>query len=85
MYNVLAARPIFPGILAGYLLATGFDVVIGFALAVTAGGFLCVALADLVPQLHGRQEDWRSVARLQVAPLLAGIALIWVVHALRGG
>jgi zinc and cadmium transporter len=74
-YNLLSAVTIFPGVVVGTLLAVRVDTAAGVALAVAAGGFLYVALADLVPALHARLE--RGMLRDQLLPLLLGVALIW--------
>jgi zinc and cadmium transporter len=76
-YNLLSAATIFPGVVLGSLLAGRVDVTAGVALAVAAGGFLYVALADLVPVLHARLD--REAVRDQILPLLMGVALIWAV------
>ena len=76
-YNLLSAATIFPGVMAGNLLADRIDPAVGEALALAAGGFLYVALADLVPVLHARAK--RTEIRDQLLLLLSGVALIWVV------
>ena len=75
VYNLLSAATIFPGVVVGNLLAGRVDVAAGAALALAAGGFLYVALADLVPVLHARLD--RAAIRHQLLPLLIGVALIW--------
>jgi zinc and cadmium transporter len=81
-YNVLAALTVFPGVVLGALLAETLLPALGAMLAAAAGGFLYVALADLVPDLHRRQgrgpdRRWRLVLRDQLAPLAAGVLLTW--------
>jgi zinc and cadmium transporter len=74
-YNLVSAVTIFPGVVIGSLLAGRVDVAAGTALALAAGGFLYVALADLVPVLHARLD--RQGLRNQLLPLLIGVMLIW--------
>jgi zinc and cadmium transporter len=79
-YNVLAALTIVPGVVLGVLLAEGVAPALGVLLAAAAGGFLYVALADLVPDLHrrhGSDRGWSDVLRDQLAPLGAGVLLTW--------
>lgn len=79
-YNVLAALTVFPGVVLGALLAGAADSALGAMLAAAAGGFLYVALADLVPDLHRRRRpdrSWLAVLRDQIAPLAAGVLLTW--------
>jgi zinc and cadmium transporter len=74
--NLLTALVVFPGIVIGYTVATAVEPVIGVALALATGAFLYVALADLIPELHRR--GLRESLAMQVAPLLGGIAVIWL-------
>src|SRR5262245_22078710 len=59
--------------LTGFL--AGQHVILGCALAFAAGVFLCIALADLLPEVAFHAHDR---IRLTVA-LLAGIALAWSI------
>ncbi len=77
IYNLLSAATIFPGVVAGYFLVEMIASAVGVALAIAAGGFLYIALADLVPDLHRREQT--KMLQTQLLPLLAGIAIIWIV------
>ena len=75
--NVLTAFTSMAGALVGLALhgrIAGFDEKV---LAVTAGGFIYVAAADLMPELH-RQRGVAASA-LQAACLLAGVAAMALV------
>lgn len=61
------------GLLAGSSVAGFHDVVI----AITAGGFLYIAAADLMPELHRHEHGWPSFA--QMACLVGGIAVMAAV------
>ncbi len=50
--------------------------IIGMALAASAGVFLCIALADLLPEMEFHRHNR---VQLTVA-LIAGIALGWAIH-----
>ena len=76
-YNVLSGLVIFPGIVVGNLLTQVVEPAAGLVLALAAGGFLYVALADLVPNLHRRGVAKGGAPSL--APLLLGIGVIWLV------
>jgi zinc and cadmium transporter len=56
-------------------MATGQNIVLGCALAFAAGVFLCIALADLLPEVAFHAHDR---LRLTLA-LLLGIALAWSI------
>lgn len=49
------------------------SMIVGNALAFTAGVFLCIALSDLLPELHFHRHD---KATLSIA-LVAGLAIAW--------
>jgi zinc and cadmium transporter len=52
------------------------SMIIGCALAASAGVFLCIALADLLPEMEFHRHN-----RIQLSTaLLAGIALGWAIH-----
>lgn len=52
--------------------------IVGMALAASAGVFLCIALADLLPEMEFHRHN-----RIQLtAALFAGIALGWAIHCL---
>jgi zinc and cadmium transporter len=59
--------------LTGFL--AGQHVILGCALAFAAGVFLCIALADLLPEVafHAHDRFWLTLA------LLAGIGLAWSI------
>jgi zinc and cadmium transporter len=65
-------------IVRGYTSAESFT---PYALAASAGTFLHISLSDLLPDLHRRGGD---KLKLTVA-LLAGVALMWGVAAMREG
>lgn len=76
-YNLLSAVTIFPGILVGYGFASSGDTFVGAALAIAAGAFLYVALADLVPYLHERGSLDKVAG--QLLPLAGGLAVIMLL------
>ncbi|MBI4016618.1 MAG: ZIP family metal transporter [Candidatus Aenigmarchaeota archaeon] len=81
-YNFLSALTAF----AGALLAFYFkDFLLGtnqYLLALAAGGFIYIASADLLPELHKERIPVRSLA--QFASLLVGVLLIWGVGVVFG-
>jgi zinc and cadmium transporter len=77
VYNVLSAATIFPGVMAADLVAGWIDPAAGTALAIAAGGFIYVALADLVPMLHRKLDQ--PMLRDQIIPLFLGVVVLWVI------
>ena len=51
-------------------------VVIGYALAFAAGAFLCIALSDLLPEIHFHSHDRGKL----IASLLIGIGLAYALY-----
>ena len=49
--------------------------VVGNALAFTAGVFLCIALSDVLPELHFHTHDKATLT----AALIAGLAIAWAI------
>lgn len=49
---------------------------VGYALAFTAGAFLCIALSDLLPEIHFHSHDRGKL----IASLLVGIGLAYALH-----
>jgi zinc and cadmium transporter len=78
-YNLLSALTVFPGVVLGYSLVERVAPLTGIALSFAAGAFLYVALADLIPGMHREGQGWKETTRLQLVPLVAGIAVIWLV------
>lgn len=54
----------------------GHSVLVGNALAFSAGVFLCIALSDLLPELHFHRHDKVKLT----AALLVGLALAWTIN-----
>lgn len=79
LVNVLFALAVPLGGLAFFLgvrnLEAHDNVVIGAAVAFAAGVFLCVALADLLPEVHFHRHD----RVLLSAAVLVGLALAWTI------
>lgn len=66
------------GGLVAYFAFAPFAVWLPYVLAVAAGSFVYVAVADLIPGLHRRTDAGAGVG--QVALILAGLALIYFSH-----
>lgn len=83
LYNVLAAlTAVLGGIIAWFSLETA-EQARPYVLAVAAGSFVYVAVADLIPGLHRRIDPRAGIE--QVIMILAGLAMIWFSHALLHG
>ena len=81
--NIIFALMIPAGVLLfhlGFGHAHGESHVLAYALAFSAGTFMCIAMSDLLPELHFHDHD-RGV--LSVA-LLAGLAIALVIGMIEG-
>ena len=63
------------------LLGPNQDAVIGRALALSAGAFLCISLSDLLPEAQLHSHDRGKLA----ACFLAGIGLAYAMHLVEAG
>lgn len=75
LLNYLSAVTVVPGAIVAWLWSSAFRSAIGWLLPIAAGGFLYIALADLVPSLHHRRGRWAAV--LQLALIVLGVATIY--------
>ena len=72
-YNVLSGVTSFLGMFI-ILLFKNIDIITYIALPITAGGFLYIAIADLIPELH-KHNTTRDVF-LQILGLLGGLGVM---------
>lgn len=75
--NYLAALTVIPGALVAFLWASTSAGVIPWLLPVAAGGFVYIALANLVPALHHHRGAWAGA--LQLALIGVGVWTIWMI------
>lgn len=74
--NYLSASTVIPGALLAFLWSGSLDSMIGLLLPIAAGGFLYIALADLVPTLHHQRGAWAAIG--QIALIVSGAVVMWV-------
>lgn len=75
--NYLSASTVIPGAVVAFIWASESASVIPWLLPAAAGGFVYIALANLVPALHHRRGPAASLAQL----LLIGIG-VWTIWAI---
>lgn len=81
LLNYLSASAVLPGAALSFAWSSASERMIGWLLPMAAGGFIYIALADLVPTLHHRRGVGTGVA--QLALVLAGIGVVWALSGLR--
>lgn len=74
-FNFLSACLAVVGALIVLLLPFPADTLTAYALPITAGGFLYIAAADLIPELHHHTGDRKHVGVI-LGGLVAGLALM---------
>ena len=76
-FNILSALASILGALLAFFFSTQIEGVLPALVAVTAGGFMYIAAADLIPEIH-KERDRIKMTR-QFCIFLVGCALILVV------
>lgn len=73
-FNFLCATTAILGAVLGYVFLSGLQYVIPYAVSVAAGGFIYIASADLMPELHKEKDLGKML--LQTASLLCGVFVL---------
>lgn len=82
-FNFISALMAVVGGVMGYLFLSQLGHLMIFLLAFAAGGFIYIATADLIPELHKEAGIWKSI--VQFALMVSGIILIFAMTSLFGG
>ena len=77
LYNFLCGLTAVIGAVIAYFFNAQITGLTNYILAFAAGGFIYIACADIIPQLHKEYDAKSSI--LQVALIIFGIFIIWVV------
>jgi zinc and cadmium transporter len=75
LFNLLSALTAVAGGMIAYCFSLYVSNLQAPLLALAAGGFLYIALVDLLPELHKQRKPSDSLA--QFALLLCGLAILW--------
>jgi zinc and cadmium transporter len=77
-YNLITALTAVIGGLLAYYALNYFNASLPYVLAITAGGFVYISAADLLPELQ-KDSDTRLNVILHSATFILGILIIWVL------
>lgn len=77
LFNFISALTAVLGGVLGYYFLQSFTGMLPLVLAFTAGLFIYIAAADLIPELH--EDHQHSPSFLQIAPFLIGIIFIYLI------
>jgi len=80
LFNFLTALSAFLGALLIVLFGTNIDSLSEWIIPLTAGGFIYIATADLIPELKKETAPRKTIR--QLITLLLGIAIMWVLKIL---
>ncbi|MBU0762517.1 MAG: ZIP family metal transporter, partial [Candidatus Altiarchaeota archaeon] len=80
LYNFISATAAIVGAVAGYLLLSEIEPWIPYVISAAAGGFIYIATADLMPELH--KETRPSKMFLQSLSIIAGVLVIVVASSI---
>jgi len=75
--NFVSALTAFLGVVIVLLIGSQFNQLVEPLIPLTAGGFIYIASADLIPEL--KKEEGLSKGILQLTSLLAGVLVMWLV------
>ncbi|MDO8530267.1 MAG: ZIP family metal transporter [bacterium] len=78
--NFLSALTAVGGVAIAFILGEAGDGLVLLMLPIAAGGFIYIAVADLIPELHKTKEAWYSAWQIiaVVAGVLAMLALVFL-------
>ncbi|MEM3364293.1 MAG: ZIP family metal transporter [Candidatus Micrarchaeia archaeon] len=83
IYNLFTAFTAVVGGIAGYFFLTAVTSATPYLLTIAAGGFLYIAAADLVPELHNEIRPHTSA--IQFIAILLGFVLMYLMKSILGG
>jgi zinc and cadmium transporter len=75
LYNLLSGLAAVAGGVAAYYAFAQFSWLKAFLIPFTAGGFIYIALVDMVPELHEKAKGKKTVA--QTVSVIAGLCIMW--------
>lgn len=77
LFNLLSALTAMAGAVIAYFSFNQIVWLKGFLVPFTAGGFLYIALVDLIPELH--KEAGKDNIALQFITMIGGLLLMWLL------
>ncbi len=77
-FNLVSGMLAVFGGLIGFYYLNRFESFIPYVLALTAGGFIYIAAADLLPEVHA-ESDTRTKISIHSLAIILGIFVIWLL------
>ena len=76
-YNFLSAITAILGAVLTYLFSTNIETLTSFLLPFAAGGFIYIAMSDMIPRLH--KEEKLSNSFIQLIAIISGIGIMFLL------
>ena len=76
LYNFLASLSTIAGAILMYLLGASLEPLLPYALAIAAGNFIYIAVADLIPELHEKSSVFHAVTQIFMIALGALVVIL---------
>lgn len=83
MINLLSALAAIGGAILTYLAKDSITGLLPLALALTAGFFIYIAAANLIPEIHNNEN--RKIAFWETVLLILGVVVVWLIISLLEG
>ena len=83
-YNFLSALAAILGAVLVFLLGQSIEGIVALMVPVAAGGFIYIALSDLIPELHNQEDKSARHAILQFAWIVIGVLLMVLIASAEG-
>jgi len=74
LFNFLSALTAIAGAILILIIGNSFSEIIGYVIPITAGGFIYIAMADLIPELHKNNKARQSFGQLLF--IILGVAIM---------
>jgi zinc and cadmium transporter len=81
VFNLISGLSAVLGGILGFYYLSKFESFIPYILAMTAGGFIYIAAADLLPEVH-EQSTTRTKISVHSVAIILGITMLWLLKKL---
>lgn len=77
LFNFVSALSAFLGAIIVLIIGDSFSGVIGYMIPITAGGFIYIAMADLMPEIHKTKKAKQSLG--QIISIVLGVIIMFAL------
>ena len=83
-YNFISALAAVAGAVLVFFLGSNVEGIVTFMVPIAAGGFIYIALSDLIPELHNNEDKSARHALLQFFWIIIGVLLMVLLIGIEG-